>query len=233
MPHLKGASMAETTGNSALRDVPFASIAEAYLEALLASDRVHAHEIITEAVAEGLAIRDLYLGVFQPVLHEVGHLWLLNQVSIAEEHFCTAATQSIMAELYPHIISSTRLGKTLLATCVGSELHEIGVRMVADFFEMEGWDTYYMGAGVRPDQVMHTIRQRKPDLIALSITMTHHIPIIQELISAIRSAFPDNPHRIMVGGLPFNRSPDLWRTVGADCWAVDALQAVSIAGKLI
>ena len=200
--------MPESAGESYLQNIPFSVLASAYLEALLEADRTRAHRIIMAALNDGLLIRDLYLGVFQPVQQEVGRLWLHNRVTIAEEHFCTAATQTIMSELYPRIISSHRIGKTLVAACVGSELHEVGVRMVADFFEMEGWDTYYLGAGITHDQIQSALEQRKPDLIALSATMTYHIPLVTELISAIRSASLPTTARIMVGGMPFNHTPD-------------------------
>ncbi|HIJ97051.1 MAG TPA: hypothetical protein HPP94_15210 [Desulfuromonadales bacterium] len=225
--------MSESANFSYLQNIPFSELASSYLKALLAADRNSAQLLITAALNSGLSIRDLYLGVFQPVQQEVGRLWLLNSVSVAEEHFCTAATQTIMSELYPHIISAQRLGRTLVAACVGSELHEIGVRMVADFFEMEGWDTYYLGAGIPHDQIIAALEQRKPDLVALSVTMTYHIPKALELISAIRNTCPENTVHIMVGGIPFNNSPDLWRTVGADVWATDAEQAVLVAQQLI
>jgi methanogenic corrinoid protein MtbC1 len=225
--------MDESAHSSFLLESQFPKIAGAYLAALLTADRLRAHRLIMAALQDGLAIRDLYLGVFQPVQHEVGRLWLLNKVTVAEEHFCTAATQTIMSELYPQIISSRRLGKTLVAACVGAELHEIGVRMVADFFEMEGWDTYYIGAGISHYQALSALEQHKPDLLALSATMTYHVPMVQELIAAIRSAFPTAAPRIMVGGLPFNMSPELWRTVGADVWAPDAEKAVQIAQQLV
>ncbi len=203
--------------------------ARAYLAALLASDRTGAHRIVIEALDNGLSIRDLYISVFQPVQYEVGRLWLLNKVSIAEEHFCTAATQAIMADLYPQIISSRRIGKTLVAACIGTELHEIGVRMVADFFEMEGWDTYYLGAGVNYGQVMSAIQTYKPHLLALSVTMTYHVPEVREIITAIRTNLSDRVPPIMVGGLPFNNNINLWRSVGADLWAQNATDAVQMA----
>ena len=220
------------TGGSHLQGSPFYGIAQAYLDALLAADRTKAKRIIADALCDGLTIRNLYLGVFQPVQHEVGRLWLINKVSITEEHFCTAATQTIMSDLYPQIISSSRCGKTMVAACVGAELHEIGVRMVADFFEMEGWDTYYLGAGIQYDQLLSAIEQRKPDLVALSATMTYHVAKVQELIATVRSTFSTTTPRIMVGGLPFNMDPGLWRTVGADVWAPDAEKAVQVAQQM-
>lgn len=224
--------MTETARCFNLQENRCSRIAEAYLKALLETDRGGAREVITVALANGLAIRDLYLRVFQPVQYEVGRLWLLNRVSVVEEHFCTAATQTIMSELYSQIISFQRVGKTLVAACVGPELHEIGVRMVADFFEMEGWDTYYIGAGISHEQILVAIEQRKPDLLALSATMTYHVPMVQELIDTIRNSIPSFASRIMVGGQPFIASPDLWRTMGADCWAADAEKAVQVAHHL-
>lgn len=225
--------MLESTDSSPLQEAGFSELAETYLNALLAPDRIKAQQLIADALRDGLSIKNLYLRVFQPVQQEVGRLWLLNKVSVAEEHFCTAATQAIMSDLYPHIIASKRIGRTMVATCVGSELHEIGVRMVADFFEMEGWDTYYIGAGIPFDRILAAIDLRKPDLIALSATMTHHVVKVEELVAIIRGSFPTLAPRIMVGGVPFNMAPDLWCTVGADMWASDAEKAVSTAQRLI
>lgn len=203
-----------------------------YLQALLAADRTAAHQIVTQALDNGLSIRDLYISVFQPSQYEVGRLWLLNKVSVAEEHFCTAATQAIMSELYPQIISSRRIGKTMVAACIGSELHEIGVRMVADFFEMEGWDTYYLGAGVTYEQVISAIKLHTPNLVALSATMTYHVQEVREIISSIRINLADLTPPIMVGGLPFNTNTNLWRDIGADLSAQNATDAVQAAQGL-
>jgi methanogenic corrinoid protein MtbC1 len=127
---------------------PFAELATRYLDTLLAGDRQAASALILEAVSAGASVRDIYLLVFQRSQHEIGRRWQLNEMSVAEEHFCTAATQLIMSQLYPQIFSTARRNRKLVAACVGGDLHEIGVRMVADFFEMDGWDTYYVGANM-------------------------------------------------------------------------------------
>ncbi len=213
--------------------LPLPKLAADYLAFLLSGDRQKAYQIIRDAIKEGLTIRDLYIDIFQQVQYEVGRQWLINKISVAEEHFCTAATQSLMLELYPEIISSKSSGAKLIAACVGPELHELGVRMVTDFFEMDGWDTWYLGAGVSDDQLIYAIKEKRPNLVALSATMSYHVPKVAELITTIRNAFPKNTPLIMVGGVPFNAAPDMWRTVGADLWAVNAEQAVQEARKSI
>ena len=61
----------------------------------------------------------------------------------------------VMAQLFPVIFDSDRqpLGRVISA-CVAGELHEIGARMVADLFEMAGWDTTFLGADVPRDSVV-------------------------------------------------------------------------------
>ncbi len=208
-------------------------LASDYLEFLLTGERQKAYQKIRDALKDGLSIRDLYIDIFQQVQYEVGRLWLINKISVAEEHFCTAATQSLMLELYPEIISSNGSGAKLIAACVGPELHEMGVRMVTDFFEMDGWDTWYLGSGVSDDQLIYAIKEKRPNLVALSATMSYHVPKVTELITSIRSAFPKDTPLLMVGGVPFNASPELWRTVGADLWADNAEHAVKVARESI
>ena len=59
----------------------------------------------------------------------------------------------------------------MVAACAASELHEIGVRMAADFFEMEGWDTFYLGANTPAESVIRTLVERKADVLAVSATI--------------------------------------------------------------
>ncbi|MBF0550995.1 MAG: B12-binding domain-containing protein [Deltaproteobacteria bacterium] len=134
-------------------DSPLFELARNYLEALLEGKRNLAGNLILDAANTGVAVKDIYSRVFQPCQYELGRLWQMNRLSVAQEHYCTAATQLIMSQLYPYIFATERIGRRLVATCVGSELNEIRVRRVADFFGKEGWDTYYLGADVPPDSV--------------------------------------------------------------------------------
>jgi methanogenic corrinoid protein MtbC1 len=62
------------------------TLRDAYLAALLASDPRRARKLVSDAVASGTAPEELYLDVFQPALHEVGHRWAVGELSVADEH---------------------------------------------------------------------------------------------------------------------------------------------------
>ncbi len=212
---------------------PLTPLAHQYLEALRRGERQIASRLILDAVGAGAAVKEIYLHVFQPVQREIGRLWQMNRMSVAEEHYCTAATQLIMSLLYPHIFASEKNGRTLVATCVSGDLHEIGVRMVADFFEMDGWNTFYLGANTPHASVIDTVIQRRADILAISATIAHHVDSIQALIDRVRKDPGCAGVKILVGGYPFNRNPQLWRQLGADGSAPDAQQAIALANRML
>ncbi|MBE2201741.1 MAG: cobalamin B12-binding domain-containing protein [Anaerolinea sp.] len=211
---------------------PLDELARQFLAALLQADRHTASRLILDAVKKEFSIKEIYLQVFQRTQREIGRLWQTNQIGVAEEHFCTAATQMIMSQLYPYIFTGERKDRRAVIACVGGELHEIGARMVADFLEMSGWDTYFLGANTPPRTILQTVEQRQADLLALSATMTFHVSEVTDIIRNLRADNNAATH-VLVGGYPFNLSPDLWRKVGADGYAADAATAVAAADKLI
>jgi len=212
---------------------PLSPLAHQYLGALRRGERHIASQLIMSAVAAGTSVKQIYLHVFQPAQYEIGRLWQVNRMSVAEEHYCTAATQLIMSQLYSYIFASPKHGRTLVATCVAGDLHEIGVRMVADFFEMDGWSTYYLGSSTPNAAVVAAITERRADVLAVSATISYHVEAVRELIRTVRQ-HPECEHvRILAGGYPFNQDPELWEKVGADGSASDAQQAIALADQMV
>jgi methanogenic corrinoid protein MtbC1 len=207
-------------------------LAREYLGRLLDQDRKAASRLVLDAVDDGLDLPAVYLHVFQPSLWEVGRLWSVNELSIAEEHYATAATQLVMSQLYPRLFEGARRDRAMVATSVGGNLHEIGVRMVSDFFEMEGWDTLYLGANTPPDEVAESARSHEADLVALSVTLDRHLPALRDALDALQPLRQEGL-KVLVGGAPFREDPDLWVEVGADGSGSDAREAIGVANQLM
>ena len=219
-------------------DLPLSPVAHEYLDALLVhADRVKASDLVMDLVKSGVPVKDVYLQVFRPVLHETGRLWQQQMISVAQEHYVTASTQQILAQFYLLFIAGNKnvvkRGRTLVAACVSGELHEIGIRMVADFFEMDGWDTYYIGANSPSRSIIQSVKDRKATVVAISSTMCFHIPEVHSLIRALRESPDTRGVKIIIGGYPFNIVPDLWKKVGADAYAGRADEAVALANRLV
>jgi methanogenic corrinoid protein MtbC1 len=214
-------------------DDPLGKLAKEYLDALLSGDKQKATQLIMDAFHKGNSIRSIYLQVFQSTQREIGRLWHMNKVSVAQEHFASAATQLIMSQLYPHIFSTEKTGRRMVAACVSQELHEIGIRMVADFFEMSGWDTFYLGANLPPWSVGQAIMDHKADILALSCTVPMHQTELKNMIAYVHSLKLDREVKIIAGGYSMNMFKDAWKRSGADGYAQDAEGAVRLAQRLL
>lgn len=214
-------------------DNPHRNIAEQYLSSLLATDRNRALAFILDHVQSDIQVSDMYLNVFQPVQYEVGLLWQLNKISVGQEHYCTAVTQFIMSQLYPFIMQKDKNEKRVVTSCVGEDLHELGLRMVADFFEMNGWQTYYLGANTPTDSILKMIEKEEADVLALSVTMAFHLGTARKVIDEIRTSAVGRHIKILVGGYPCNVAPTLWQDLGADGSATNAREAVRLAERLV
>ena len=212
---------------------PVSPLAILYFRALLRADRQLASRLVLQMVELGAPVKEIYLHVFMPTLHEIGRLWQINQISVAEEHYTTAATQLIMSQLYSYIFSSRKIGRTVVVVCVSGELHELGARMVADFFEIGGWDSYYTGANTPMHDVVQALVERRAVVLAISATIAHHVPEVERLIGLVRSRPECEGVKIIVGGFPFNCQPGLWQQVGADGTGHDAESAVAVANGLV
>ncbi|HEX2204463.1 MAG TPA: cobalamin-dependent protein [Longimicrobium sp.] len=199
---------------------------QAYLEAVVAGSRRTAFGVVDQALAAGIDLRTLYLEVFQPALAEIGRLWQENRITVADEHLATAITQAAMARLYDRLFAVSRgEGRRLVAACADVERHEVGLRMICDILEMEGWDTVFLGAGVPVEDLVGMVRDRRPDVVALSASIAPHLPRVEAAIRAIREGMNGSTPLIAVGGRPFVDDPALAERVGADLTARDAAEA--------
>src|SRR5215211_5994461 len=122
-------------------------VRERYLDALAAADLAVARNVLDDAIEAGMSVRRIYLDVLQPALYEIGRRWSHAEISVAQEHLATAATQSAMARLAERLAGGPRRVRpgSAVVACVSDELHAVGGRMVADFLEADGWRVTFLG----------------------------------------------------------------------------------------
>lgn len=200
---------------------------DTFLDALRRGDRRAAFRATDEALDAGTELRALYLDVVQPAMREIGRLWQENQISVAEEHLATAITQSAMGRIFERVFTwrDVRTPR-LVAACASEERHQIGLRMLCDLLELEGWETTYLGASVPIEDLVALVQRQQPDAVALSATIAPHIPRVRDAIAAIRALPLPRPPLIAVGGRAFLADAKLAGLVGADITANDAGEAV-------
>jgi MerR family transcriptional regulator, light-induced transcriptional regulator len=204
-----------------------------YISLLLDNNKAAASNLVMDLAIRGIDIKDIYLKIFQPAQNELGRLWQTGRISVAQEHYSTATTQLIMSQLYSYIFNTEKNDKVFVGACVNGELHEIGIRMVSDLLELEGWNTFYLGANVPMESIEKTVIEHNPDIVGLSASMTFHVKKAAGIIETIKNAETKKKPAIIVGGYAFNSVGKLWKNVGADLHAADAGKAVEMINGYI
>ncbi|NHJ15163.1 MAG: cobalamin-binding protein [Candidatus Thorarchaeota archaeon] len=203
-----------------------------YINELLDGNKEKAEKLIFEILGQGMSLERVYLEIFAISLQEIGRLWLQGEITVAQEHYSTAATRLIMNQLRPRFLGKKK-DRMVLLLCVAGELHDVGLKIVADFFEMDGWISYYLGANVPTKGIVSFIEKRKPDVVAISATLAAHVPLVHDTIRIIRESDLGRKLIVIVGGRPFNIDSELWKKVGANGYASNARDAVDFANELV
>ena len=197
-------------------------VRESYLRALLDSDLTSARSVLDEAIAGGMPVRRIYIDVLQPTLYEIGRRWSHADISVAQEHLATAATQSAMARLAEGLADGrrpVRSGAAVVA-CVTDEMHAVGGRMVADFLEADGWRVAFLGQVTPGQDLVALAAEHGAQLVALSAALPERVPQVAEVCAALRRLDP--APFVLVGGQAFGGSSERALRTGADAYAADA-----------
>jgi methanogenic corrinoid protein MtbC1 len=207
-------------------------LAASYLAAVFDGERDRACSILLTAVEKGTSVKDIYRNVLIPVQAEVGRLWHVGEVGVATEHFTTTTTEHVMARLLPLHPRKASNGKTMVAASVGGNAHSIGLRIITDFFAMEGWRPIDLGGDVPRSDLVESLHDFGADLLALSATLATHLDETRQVVAAVRADAKVGSIPVIVGGGAFHDIPTLAREIGADGYALDPDEAVEVGERL-
>jgi methanogenic corrinoid protein MtbC1 len=161
-----------------------------FLAALLARDSARARRSVEAALEDGVPIPDLYLEVLEPALREVGHRWAMGTLNVAEEHYATTVAQSILDGLSRRLKRAPKDGRLAVVSGTPEELHALGVRIVADFLEADGWEVILLGPGAPAHDIAQLVESEQPDVVALSTATAGVVDGVVEVIGALAALRP-------------------------------------------
>jgi methanogenic corrinoid protein MtbC1 len=203
-----------------------------YIQAVIAGNAIPGMAIVLDAVDDGLSAQDAMLKVLLPAQREVGRLWHVNDISVAEEHMVTMTTQRLMAVLANRTMRAPDSGRTAVAAAVTGNIHDMGIRAIAYLLEFDGWRTIYLGPDVPKSDIPAAIESFESDLVLLSLALSSQLPALQRTIEEVRKRLGHGV-KIMVGGNGLAGASELWKELGADGYAKNAESALIVANELV
>jgi methanogenic corrinoid protein MtbC1 len=172
-----------------------------YFNHLIKGEKSQCVAIVDELINQNLTVETIYTQLFQRALYQVGEYWEKNLISVATEHIATALTENLMTRLQPQLFTIERTGKKAVIACVANEYHQVGAKMIADIFEMYGWDGYFVGANTPVPDLIRFLETQQPDLVGLSLSIYFNMNELKNTVAQIRQQIPQIP--ILVGGQAF------------------------------
>lgn len=225
---------ASTAGAASSTQMPQAwPECQAFERALLAGDRRGAGVLLSRALEDGQNLVDAELHMIQPALYSIGQKWQNNQVSVAQEHLATAISQAVMSNGLMQATDQPPKpnGRKVLLACVEGNYHAVGLQMVADAFQLAGWEVQYLGASVPTPALIRQVIQFRPDLVGLSLAFPQHLRVVKDVMMRLRQTPDTGQPPVIIGGLAINQFSGLAGQLGADGWSPDAKSAVALASQ--
>jgi methanogenic corrinoid protein MtbC1 len=180
--------------------------------------------ILAKLSANELDVVTAYDEILAPSLREGYCRGKHREICVWEEHVRTSIARTVIECCYPYVVKErdhkyklASRGKAIVV-CPTEELHEIGARMVADFFTLCGFDSMFVGANTPQAQILEAIGCVKPRYVAISVTSYYNLLAARRLVEKTRSAkeMSKADFTIVVGGYAFERNPEISEEMGAD-----------------
>jgi len=127
-------------------------------------------------------------------------------------------------------VTEKKKGKVLLGTVAG-DIHDIGKDVVKFMLDANGFDVLDLGVDVPADKFVESMKEYKPEVLALSGFLTLTFDAMKEIIQKIKDAGLRESVKIMIGGGTVDER--IVDYVGADAYGESAVDAVNLAKSWI
>ncbi len=173
----------------------------------------------------------LYSDILKPALNNMQCSLADKDICVWKEHVRTAIVRTIVECCYPYVIekrnkeNNPKRGNVIIV-CPPEEYHDLGARMVADYFTICGYNAIFVGNNTPYDDFYNAADKINPDIIAISVSNYYNLVVTKKIIEDLRKKISKNT-KIVVGGYAFTRDSKNISIVGADYYT-DTFEDIKI-----
>jgi len=189
-------------------------------------------ENVSQALAQNIPAQEILNHCLVPAMTEVGQRYESGDYYIPEMLLSARAMKGGLEILKPRLLSKgfPYAGKVLIGTIKG-DLHDIGKNLVGIMLEGAGFDVIDIGVDVTPESFVAEALAHQPDVIAISALLTTTMRNMETTIQMLAQANLPKKIFVIIGGAPI--TAEFAQQIGADGFAADASQGVSLVKKLL
>lgn len=182
---------------------------------LYAGRKKESVELFISALDSGMDVIELYK-LFAKILNEWDCDYELDPLCIWKEHVMSSIVRTCIECAYPYIIKSKMpdMSLTCAVFCPQEEEHELGSRMSADIFTLNGIKTVFSGKEVPFETFIEAIKAEKFDMISISITNYYNLVYLCKFIEGLKKYSPQT--KIIASGRACVKNPEYTKKCGVD-----------------
>jgi len=201
-------------------------------DAIIAGDNVKSKEITQKLVDSGVEATDILNEGLVPGMNVVGKKFKANEMYIPEVLIAARAMHAAMDIIKPLLTESgaPSRGSVLIGTVQG-DLHDIGKNLVGMMLEGGGFNVVDVGVDVPAEKFVEEAKKNGVKVLGLSALLTTTMPVMKDVIQALKSDGETKDIKVMVGGAPLTQ--EYADSIGANGYAPDASSAVDLAEELM
>jgi 5-methyltetrahydrofolate--homocysteine methyltransferase len=201
-------------------------------DAILKGDAKTAKSVTEQAVKDGMEPLKLIQDHMMPAMGEVGRRFECNEYFVPELLLSARAMKAALELLRPLLAKggAQSAGRVVVGTVKG-DLHDIGKNLLAAMLEGGGFEVTDIGVNVSPEQFVSAVKQKQPQVLALSALLTTTMSAMKDTIEALKRAGIRDQVKILVGGAPVTKK--FADEIGADGYAENAAAAPALVRQLL
>ena len=194
----------------------------ALLAALVDGDLDTAYRVASGLLDEGVAFEALVAEVLGPVQQELGMRWADGDLTVADEHAATAATEDLVTLLSGGLTPAT--GPVVVVVCPEGDAHSLPARVVSAVLSLRGYRSVLLGASLPAADLGDYLERQAPLAVALSVSMA---AALYRSVASIASAHALGVP-VVVGGRALRDDELVARRLGVEAWASSADAAANL-----
>ena len=144
----------------------------------------------------------------------------------------SATTRAVMAQLRARTVVKPANGKTLVTSAVAGNQHDLGIRLLALDFQLEGWRSINLGTDMPAKEMKAAALKYQPDLVILSAALSVQLPALEQAVACIKDALAEKAF-ILIGGRALSGLDKEARLFGANATGTSLEQARDIGQRLL
>ncbi|WP_407355153.1 methyltransferase cognate corrinoid protein [Methanolobus sp. WCC5] len=197
-------------------------------DAVVSCKRDLVEEAVEKAIAQCILPEEIIEKGLAAGMNEAGNMFENGQLFLPHLILATdcmeAGIRMLEAEMGREGLPRSGI---IVSGTVRGDVHDIGKIIVSSMFRISGFEVHDLGRDVPLEDFIDAVKRTGADMLCLSALTTTSLSRQKEVIEMLKEEGLRDRIIVMIGGAPATQE---WAdTIGADCYAKNAIEAVSKA----